>query len=429
VAGTANGQQPATNSEERAMAAMPLTMRARTTASTARLLAAAAMVLFGGAAHAQPQSHNWNQMIVFGDSLSDTGSSLNYTQAVAAALDPTGQAPIARPVNPFYGRGRWTNGTGTDYQALNLTAPNQNTIWHWELADRLGLPRAQSIYSTFPGVSLTNYACGGAVTTGGRVTTTVNPVTGATLPTIDNVGYQLNTLFGVTTASMSARTLYVAWAGGNDIRNGLTDGTITTATTAQAVGVAAASTMASHIAVMANRAVAQGVRISVVWPNVVPMNLIPDFADAYGGNALQRGLAQNASINFRNQWLTQVAALRAAFPNNLDLIPIDFHNFFIDINNGALFPTNPAIFNRTDPILNFNGFSDALFLPTRNSLTNVPAGWNPDNSIFWDRVHPTARIHALMGEFTWARVPSPGAAVVLALGGLVAARRRRAPDA
>ncbi len=368
----------------------------------------------------------WNRMVVFGDSLSDTGSSLTYTRAVAAATDGTGLLPIARPTGGKYANGRWTNGTGTDYQALNLTSPSQNTIWHWELADRLNIPRAQNIYSaTAPAAARTNYACGGAITGGGRGTQLVDPIRGTTLPVIDNMGYQVTTQFGVATATLSQETLYALWGGGNDIRNGLLDGTITTAAQANTQGRLAARNVASQIRQLATRAAATNVQISVVWPNVVPMNLIPDFADAYGGNSITRGLAQNASINFRNEWASEISTLRTQFPNNLTIYGLDFHNFFVDINNGALFPANPALFNRTDPILNYNGFTNTLFQPTRNSLTAVPAGWNPDNSIFWDRVHPTARIHALMGEFGAARVPAPGSVAIIAGGALLATRRRR----
>lgn len=399
-------------------------------------LASASCGLSAGSAHGQGPNR-WTDMTVFGDSLSDTGSSLKYTTNISNALSVLGQTAFdPRPQAPYYNPGRWTNGAGVNYSQLNLAPSAFNKIWHWELADRLGISRAIGVNSIATG---TNYACGGATTINTRDTITVPTPPGLppgpTFPTVDNIGYQVNTMFGVTTATLSSKTLYAIWGGGNDIRNAILPGVlggvleppaVTTGPQATALGTAASANIRASINALATRAAATNVKISVVWPNVVPMQLIPDFANAYGGTAIQRGLALAASTAFRTAWAADIAALTAAFPNNLEIFGLDYYGFFIDINNGALFPTNPALFNRTDPILNFNGFINPTFAPERNALTTVPAGASPDSYIFWDRVHPTARIHALMGEYARDRIPAPGTVAFLALGSCFAMRRRRA---
>src|SRR5262249_27953435 len=97
----------------------------------------------------------FNQMIIFGDSLSDNGN-------LYLAL---GGAPPA-PAPPFYTAGRFTNGPditpGTAY----------NGVWHEQLSAMTGLPVAIPFLT-----GGTNYAVGGAETGG----------------TIPGMGFQVST--------------------------------------------------------------------------------------------------------------------------------------------------------------------------------------------------------------------------------------------
>lgn len=47
------------------------------------------------------------------------------------------------------------------------------------------------------------------------------------------------------------------------------------------------------------------------------------------------------------------------------------------------------------------------------------------NIFFWDTLHPTANVHALLAQEAFAIVPEPASAVLLALGTVLLARRRR----
>jgi outer membrane lipase/esterase len=84
-------------------------------------------------------------------------------------------------------------------------------------------------------------------------------------------------------------------------------------------------------------------------------------------------------------------------------------------------------------------FTEALAEPGKFGLTNVtdPAYdaatgnvvANPQEYVFWDDEHPTATVHAWLGEYAAAAVPEPSLPVLFLSGGLAAVllvlRRRR----
>jgi outer membrane lipase/esterase len=374
-----------------------------------RLFGAVSLVLgvaaFLNASDARAAASPFDKLIVFGDSLSDTGASLFYTKALG----------LDRPIAPKYANGRWTNGTDVDYAALKLKASTSNSIWHWTLADKFGVDHAES-FQAGTGNKL-NFAAGGAVTGDGQQKQLGSPVS-------DNLGYQVKTEYLGNTPTFSDTTLYAIFGGGNDIRDAVRKNT--TGDAVKAVGKAAADNIADLIGRIAVVAKAKDKKVSVVWPDVVPMQLIPDFADAYGGKASWRDAAKDASEAFKAEWATKITALRTD-NTNLTLYDADLYQYFLALNNGGI----PGLLgiNTTDPILKFNGFGSLVFNPARNSTTVVPENADPDKFLFWDQVHPTQFGQALIGEFVAKSIPEPTVCAVLMVAlvplARTAARARR----
>src|ERR1051326_2693804 len=160
---------------------------------SARVLGFAGAVLSATLAFAGVQ---YDRMIVFGDSLSDTGNVLFNT---------TGSSFVtARPTTPYYDNGRWTNGSALNGQAgLNLAHSAYTGVWHEVLADRLGVARARPVL----GANGTNYAYGGATTANSSGTYT------------NNIGFQVQNQYLGNNPNWDSHHIYCIWGGGNDIRH------------------------------------------------------------------------------------------------------------------------------------------------------------------------------------------------------------------
>jgi thermolabile hemolysin len=124
-----------------------------------------------------------NQLVVFGDSLSDTGTVFRATGGLY-------------PSDPPYFQGRYSNGR----------------VWVEYLADQLGLSASQ----------ISNFACGGATTSGEFI----NLVPGLLAQVQSFTKRHSNT---------TSNVLYVLWAGANDYLQGTTNPALPVANISKAI--------------------------------------------------------------------------------------------------------------------------------------------------------------------------------------------------
>ena len=307
----------------------------------------------------------FSQIIVFGDSLSDTGNVRDRTDSKTGG---TAQFPSG---TFNYSDGRWTNSSDTD--------PGSGTyvgVWHEQLARTfLNIPSAT--HSLGGG---TNYAFGGATTNDGTHEETVHtsPVFGDITITIDDMGEQMDDYLAARPIDPNA--LYVVWGGGNDLFNDDSAANVT-------------ATAARATALMRRLAVAGAKYIMV--PNVPPLGIIPKYIGAPGS---QKSLSA-ASADYREE-------LRAKLTATLSEL--------------AALGITPTVY----PVDAWTNTIRVLTYPERYGFTNVvntsrgASSVDPDNFLFWDEKHPTTAAHyqTAKGAHDALTIPStpPGKAVNIA---------------
>ena len=314
---------------------------------------------------AVPQLAFAGEIYVFGDSLSDTGNLFLVTGGTNGDVFTTDPEKSPRlPTPPFY-EGRASNGP----------------VWIELFAARLGLAIPQPAF-----VGGTNYAFIGAVT---------GP--GSSSPyTIPTVRTQVNLYVGQATAA-APDDLFVVWGGANDFLYGQTDSTVPVSNLVQAIETLHSQVNASRFFV----------------PNLPPLGRTPTGAalDPVGYDLLTTEF--NALLD------TELDTLR----NSLGLTIYEF-DVYAHFDRLLADPAAYGLTNVTETAL-------VVEEDTASPLFGYPTypytlQFDPEQSLFFDGVHPTAYGHALLAEAAAANVPEPSA-LVLFLTGLVlfAAYRRR----
>jgi phospholipase/lecithinase/hemolysin len=298
------------------------------------------LISLASSAFAQQPAPAFSKIVVFGDSLSDTGNVRNRTNSISGGL-------VDFPSTTFnYSDGRWTNSSDTDPSSEIYVG-----VWHEQLSHTfLSIPVA--INSLAGG---TNYAFGGATTNNGTHEEVVvsPPFFGDVTITIDDMGKQMDDYLAAQPIDPNA--LYVVWGGGNDLFND--DSAANVIATAQRA-----------TALMARLATAGAQYIMV--PNVPPLGDIPKYA-----TDPPKVISLNAaSVNYRNE-------LNSSLTESLSDLAVQ--------------GTTPTVY-RLDVWTNTVRL---MTYPDRYGLIDVRqsaqgnSSVSPDNFLFWDDKHPTTAGH------------------------------------
>src|SRR5882724_14978 len=297
------------------------------------------------------QAPAFSEVVVFGDSLSDTGN-------VRARTSAKSSGAIDYPSHTFnYDNGRFTNDTDTDPASHTYLG-----VWHEQLARTfLGLPAASN--SLGGGV---NYAFGGATTTNGthqEVETT--PVADITI-TIDDMGKQMDDYFAQHVFDPNA--LYIVWGGSNDIRNDDSSASVTAT-----VG---------RVDNLVSRLATAGAKYIMV-PNVPPIGDTPRYFGTQKGATTNR-----ASAEYRNELAVSLNALQSTLASQ------GFTPAIYRVDEWAdtvrIFSNGPRF-----------GFTNLTSAAQDNSSAN------PDQYIFWDDLHPTTAVHYRLALTAYNAIVNP----------------------
>jgi outer membrane lipase/esterase len=309
------------------------------------------------------QAGPYSNMYVFGDSLSDTG---NLSILTGGTQPPAGQ--------PYF-NGRFSDGP----------------VWVEHLAAGLGL--AADATASFAGGK--NYAIAGART--GAVAPPGNP---------PGVLAQVAGLWAPTHAVADANALYVVVGGGNDMRDARTAFSGNTAADAagrQAAAQTAVNNLYSSLALLASRGAKH-----VLLANLPDLGQTPEAALL----GLQFA-SSDVSARFSALMVGLETLAEATLGLDIDLLDLAGIANAVRadaINNGG------GVYGITNVSAPCTGFAGSAQF----------GGTSCNVSSFSDALHPSARAHAIFGQAALRLVPEPASAllVLVALGGLVAQRRR-----
>jgi phospholipase/lecithinase/hemolysin len=335
-------------------------------------------------------SIKYDDLILFGDSLTDTGNSYLATiTETPPSPDPTYYPNIGHYTDgATYGERMW--------QALQLPG---------------------NLAPSFVGG--TNYAIGGARSRYGSAQMTdagglrLPPPVGTPDPDDPPIGSylrQIDDYFGDTGGVADPDALYVVWMGGNDARDAATLFFAPDPTLPDPLDLVAQSVGDVTNGIV--ELIAAGARNFLV-PTVSDIGLTPE-AQSLGAAAAAVLSSWAQAYNDALDAALDLALDAIVGIDDLDLWQVDTFDRLGEVLDN---PGRFGLTNVTDPCL--SGY-----------FVNAPTGGdielcsNPAEYAFYDAVHPTSTVHAILAEDFLVAVPVPGSLPLLAGGLLLVGLRR-----
>jgi phospholipase/lecithinase/hemolysin len=301
---------------------------------TRRGLLLAVMLIFTAALASAQQ---YTKIVVFGDSLSDTGNVAHLTQLKYGVRVP---GPVAD-----YTDGRFTDGMDTVPAAHNYFG-----VWIEQLA--ASLPAKPVIKDSLDGG--TNYAYGFATTGPGTAPFTFGP-SNSLFVNVNNIGQQI-TDYLATSPKIDDKTLFVVWGGAIDVLY---------ATSSQDV-IDAGINQATNV----QRLVEAGATQFIV-PNLPPLGAVPRL----NGSQATSIPATKASQLYNSVLAAGLGIVKDFnLGRHLNLVQLDVYGLF----NQIIF--SPGKYGLVDVTSSSQGIYTV----------------NPDTYLFWDDLHPTTRGHDIL---------------------------------
>jgi outer membrane lipase/esterase len=320
-----------------------------------------AAVLFAGlpaAAHAMPYS----QLIIFGDSLSDSGQFPDAGSPLLGGF-PTGGL-------------RFTNRTGPNY--LGDNSEYFDAVSTQRLASLLGLqalPSTPVLPQTLTGnADGSNYAVGGNTTA--QILASITDLNGSVVNSGDPLTSRTKNGYLADFGKADPNALYYVNGGGNDIL----DGIVVDATTA----AASAANLVAGVA-----ALQQAGARTIIVSDLPDVGLTP--AGVFG----TRSAWSSASALLNDELGTQLAALGG------NVIRLNFRSLLLEVKSDlASFGFDPTVV-QTDVC--FSGGS-CIPDPTWGIGGTSP---DPDRLMFNDGVHPTAAVQQISADYIYSILSAP----------------------
>ena len=291
----------------------------------------------GAYAQVGPPTPEYTRIVVFGDSLSDTGNVAHL------AYDKYGLR-IPGPVADY------TNGSFTDGFDTLPAAEQYVGVWVEQLAK--SVPSKPEVKNSLDGG--TNYAYGFATTGSGTTVLTFGPSDSLSV-NVENIGQQISDYLA-THRKITNKTLFIVWGGANDLINATSANDIINAGIDQTLNI--------------QRLIEAGATQLIV-PNLPPLGLIPRL----NGNPAASAAATQASAYYNLVLNIGIQTLRGSYAGkHLQIVQLDIFGLF---NRIVATPSDFSLVNVT------------------SSSQGVPF-LDPDTYLFWDDLHPTTHGHNIV---------------------------------
>jgi phospholipase/lecithinase/hemolysin len=311
----------------------------RTSAHRLRALLCVFSTLLFTFSAAVASAQKYTSIVIFGDSLSDTGNVADLTQAKYGFRLPGPEFD--------YTDGRFTDGMDTVPAAHNYFG-----VWIEQLAATF--PSKPVIKASLDGG--TDYAYGFAFTGKGTGNFTFGPGDELSV-TVNNIGQQI-TDYLATKPRIDDKILFVVWGGANDILQATSNKDVIDAAVDQATNI--------------QRLIDAGATQFIV-PNLPALGKIPRF----NGSPVTSIPATKATVLFNTVLAAGLAIVRDFNSvRNLNIVQLDIFSLINKVT------ASPAKF----------GLADVKDSSQGNFLVN------PDTFLFWDDLHPTTRGHGIVAD-------------------------------
>jgi phospholipase/lecithinase/hemolysin len=290
------------------------------------------------AIHAQDAKHapDYTSIVIFGDSLSDTGNVANLSEAKYGVRIPGPDAD--------YTDGRFTDGADTTPAAEKYFG-----VWIEQLA--ASFPSTPEVKDSLDGG--TDYAYGFATTGSGTGVFTFGPSDSLSV-NVDNIGQQI-TDYLATNPKIDDKTLFVVWGGAIDVLYATSDEDVIDAGINQSLNI--------------QRLIDAGATQFIV-PNLPPLGLTPRL----NGSTTTSIPANEASALYNDVLSGGIAFLRDFNRDKrLQISRLDVFSLFYRI---LAAPSKYSLVNVTD--------------------SSQGTAVDPDTYLFWDSLHPTTRGHNIL---------------------------------